>query len=166
MNDEIRYGMMSGAGLCCWILVEFFLGFHTSILEIGQYSGYFSFLIPVVVIYVALKDQQRRFHGSLPIKVGINTGFQIAILSAFIYSLFLFLYNNYINPNWIDAMIDWQRRNLILSGATDDEIGRFMEQNRRMNGAVSQGIMSFISATGMGVFVTMIEILFLRLRSR
>jgi len=162
MNPEYRYGLLCGVGMSIWVLIEFALGFHTTSLEIGQYSGYVSVFIPIVVIYVALKEQQTTLNVVLPLKAGINTGFQIAIISAAIFTLFLFLYNNYINPEWIDAMVQWQRKKLILSGATDDEIGRFMDQNRKMNNSLGQGIMSFISSTGLGVFVTLIELPIIR----
>ncbi|MFA5833669.1 MAG: DUF4199 domain-containing protein [Bacteroidota bacterium] len=162
MNPEYRYGLLCGVEMSIWVLIEFALGFHTTSLEIGQYSGYVSVFIPIVVIYVALKEQQTTLNVVLPLKAGINTGFQIAIISAAIFTLFLFLYNNYINPEWIDAMVQWQRKKLILSGATDDEIGRFMDQNRKMNNSLGQGIMSFISSTGLGVFVTLIELPIIR----
>ena len=162
MNPEYRYGLLCGVGMSIWVLIEFALGFHTTSLEIGQYSGYASVFIPIVVIYVALKEQQTALNVVLPLKAGINTGFQIAIISAAIFTLFLFLYNNYINPEWIDAMVQWQRKKLILSGATDDEIGRFMNQNRKMNNSLGQGIMSFIGSTGLGVFVTLIELPIIR----
>ena len=92
------------------------------------------------------------------VKDGINTGFQVAIISAALFTLFLYLYNNYINPEWIESMVEWQRKKLILGGATDDQIEHFMKENRRMNNSLGQGLMSFISTTGIGVFVTLIEI--------
>lgn len=166
MKPEYRYGLSCGAGLIGWVLIEFALGFHTTSLEIGQYSGYFSIIIPIVVIYIALREQQLRSAGFLNFKEGINTGFQIALYSAVLFSLFLYAYNNYINPEWIDSLVEWQRKKLILDGATDDEIGKFMAQNRRMNNTVGQGVMSFISSTGIGVFVTLIEIPVINLFSK
>lgn len=166
MKPEYRYGLLCGTGLSCWILTEFILGFHTTSLEIGQYSGYFSVVIPVIVIFAALKDEQHRTNGIMTFKIGINTGFQIAIYSAVLFTLFLFFYNNYINPDWINAMLEWQRKKLILGGASDDEIGRFMEQNRRMNNSVGQAIMTLISTTGIGVFITLIEIPLVRIFSK
>jgi hypothetical protein len=162
MKSEYRYGLLCGAGLNAWVLIEFALGFHTTSLEIGQYSGYVSFIVPLVVIFTALREEQSRSNGVLGIKEGINAGFQIAIYSAALFSLFLFVYNNYINPDWINLMVEWQRKKLILGGATDDEIGRFMQQNRSMNNSLGQGVMSFISSTGIGVLITVMEIFFIR----
>ncbi|MFA6455889.1 MAG: DUF4199 domain-containing protein [Bacteroidota bacterium] len=158
MSIEYRYGIICGLGLCGWIMLEFAFGFHTTALEIGQYSGYFSFIVPAVVIYTALSEQKSKSNGTLAVKAGINVGFQIAILSAAIFTIFLFFYTNYINPGWIDAMIEWQRKKIILGGATDDEIERFVTQNRRINNALGQGVVTFISTTGIGVVLTLVEL--------
>lgn len=158
MNLVYRYGILCGLALCAWVLIEFALGFHTTSLVIGQYSGYFSFIVPVVFIFVALREQQSKTHYILNTKDGINIGFQIAIISAALFTVFIYFYNNYINPEWIESMVEWQRKKLILSGATDDEIENFMEENRRMTNSLGQGIMSLIGNIGVGVFVTLVEI--------
>lgn len=166
MKPEYQYGLLCGIGLSVWMLIEFALGFHTTSLEIGQYSGYFSIFIPVVIIYAALKEQSSKMNGIVSVKEGMNTGFQIAIYSAVLFTFFLYVYNNYINPEWLNSLVEWQRKKLLLGGASDDEIERFMDQNRRMNNAVGQGVMSFISTTGIGIFVTLIEIPIIRMISK
>jgi hypothetical protein len=166
MKREYRYGLLCGIGLSVWILIEFALGFHTTSLEIGQYSGYFSFFIPVVIIYAALKEQSSKMNGIISVKEGMNIGFQIAIYSAVVFTFFLYVYNNYINPEWLNSLVEWQRKKLLLGGASDDEIERFMDQNRRMNNAVGQGVMSFISTTGIGIFITLIELPIIRMISK
>ena len=155
---EITYGIFCGLAMSAWILIEFFLGFHTTSLEIGQYSGFFSFLVPVIFIFVALRKKQLQTNGRLSINDGINVGFQIALFSSIIFAVFLYFYNHHINPDWIERMVEWQRKNLILNGASDDEIGRFTEQNRYRNSVIAQGIMNLVNSTGIGVGITVIEI--------
>lgn len=157
-SSEILYGGFCGLAMSAWVLIEFTLGFHTTSPEIGQYSGFVSMIFPVVFIYVAMHDQQSFSGVPLTFLDGINIGFRIAFFSALIFTIFLLIYITYINPDWISTTIEWQRKKLILSGATDDEIGRFMEQNRQMNSSVAQSIMTFISSTGIGVLITLIEI--------
>ncbi|MCK9409363.1 MAG: DUF4199 domain-containing protein [Bacteriovoracaceae bacterium] len=166
MKIEYRYGALCGLGLCGWVLVEYALGFHTTSLEIGSYSGYGSMIIPAVMIFSALREHQKIRHGILLTKDAVNIGFTIAIVSAGIITLFMAFYNSVINPEWIDAMVEWQRRKLILAGATDDQIEQFMGQNRRMNNTLGQAVMSFIGTTGLGVFFTIINLVLLNLFKR
>lgn len=156
-NHDIVLGLVCGAGMCCWVLIEYALGFHTTALEIGQYTGFVAFIFPAIFIFIAMYDRQKQMQISLPFVEGINRGFRIALFSSLVLTFFFHIYNTYINPEWIELMIEWQRKKMILAGASDDEIGRFMEQNRQMNSSFAQLITGFISATGVGVLITLLE---------
>lgn len=157
-NRDIVLGLMCGAGMCCWVLIEYALGFHTTALEIGQYTGFIAFVFPALFIFFALYERQKQLQTSLPFIDGINGGFRIALFSSVVLTVFFHVYNTYINPEWIELMIEWQRKKMIIAGATDDEVGRFMDQNRQMNSSFAQLITGFISATGVSVLITLIEL--------
>lgn len=144
--------------MAVWVLIEFSLGFHTTSLEIGRYSGYFSIILPLTFIYIALIERQTFLDRKLPTLDGIAIGFRIALFSALILSVFLIFYNKVVNPEWIELTVDWQRKQMILNGASNDEIARFMEQNRHLNSIPGQFIAELISATGLGVLITIVEI--------
>lgn len=165
-RSELLYGTVCGLFMSGWTLAEFALGFHTTSIEAGRYTGFVSFLFPVVFIGTALHDRQKAAGSPLPWLEGITTGFRIAFFAALFFTVFMTFYTLIINPGWLDATADWQRREFIRSGATDDEIGRFMEQQRQVNGPMARFIMGFIGATGLGVLVTLIEIPLLRLMAR
>jgi hypothetical protein len=154
----ILYGIFSGVGMMAWVLIEYALGFHTTSLDIGEYSGYFSILIPIIFIYTALSDYQTKRNRAITFIEGINIGFKITLISALLFALFFYCYNKYINPDWIDLMIDWQRKKLILSGATNDQIEKFVEQNRYVNTAMGMALMEFFTSMAMGVIITLVEI--------
>lgn len=157
-KSDIFYAVVCGTGMCCWVLIEFASGFHTTSIDIGQYSGYGALIFPVVIIFIALRDRQNAVQTALPVADGISVGFRIALLSAVMLSLFYYIYVTYINPDWIQLTVEWQRKKLIIGGATDDEIGRFMDQNRQMNNSLTQVIMGCMGWTGIGVFITLAEI--------
>ena len=160
---EMKYGLFCALALSVWVLIEFFLGFHTNSFGLGQYSSYFSIIIPIAFIFVALREKQSQTNGILSVKDGINLGFKMALISSLVFTIFLYLYNNHINPNWIENMIEWQRKRLIIAGANDDEIGKFIVQNRYRNSILAQGLMNFINLTGIGVIITLIEISLIKL---
>ena len=66
------YGFLCGLAMSGWIMIEFLLGFHSTSFEIGRYSGYFSVIIPVVFIFVALRERQSQSKGILAVKEGWN----------------------------------------------------------------------------------------------
>jgi len=157
-NPGLFYGILCGISMCAWVLVEFVLGFHTTAIDIGQYSDYVLILFPIIYIFLALQNRQRHYKNRLTFIDGINTGFRLAFFSALILTLFFYVYIVYINPDWIQAAIEWQRKKLLLSGATDDQIEQFMNRNRVYNNSLGQAVMEFISTVGIGVLVTLVEI--------
>lgn len=157
-RSDVYYGIACGSTMSAWVLIEYALGFHTTSLEIGQYSGFVSFIFPIVFIFVAIHDRQSASLSKISWFDGINTGFRISFFAALFFTIFYIVYVNVINPEWLSATIEWQRKQLILSGASDDDIGKFMDQNRQMNSPLAQLIVGFISVTGLGVLVTLIEI--------
>ncbi len=152
------YGFLCGFGMSLWVMIEFLLGFHTTSFEIGQYSGFFSMIIPAVFVYIALTELQTQSNGFLSVTKGIDIGFNIALVSGIIFTIFLYFYNNHINPDWVERLFEWQRKNLILSGANDHEVGKFISQHRYRNSSLTQSIITLVEATGVGVFFTIIEI--------
>lgn len=152
------YGILCGLLMSCWVLIEYVLGFHTTSLDIGQYSGYFAVLIPLIIIFIALSERQKSLNRPIQFVDGINVGFKIAILSSLVLTIFFYIYNTYINPDWIDRMIDWQRKQMIINGSSPDEIQAFVNRNAVHYNALGQSIMGFISWTGIGVFITLLEI--------
>lgn len=158
LHSATFWGIACGLSMAVWVLIEFALGFHTTSLDIGRYSGYFSTILPITFIYVALAERQSFLDRKLPILDGITIGFRIALFSALILSVFLIVYNKFINPEWIELTVDWQRKQMILNGASNDDIARFIELNRHLNSVPGQFFAELISGTGLGVLITVVEI--------
>ena len=158
LQPEIYYGILSGLGLSLWVLIEYALGFHNRYLEIGIYSGYISTIIPFIIVFLAFHNHQAVKNRKLSFIDGINIGFKIILVSSIILTVFFYFYNTKINPQWIELMVDLQKKKLILGGATDDEIGKFIAQNSIMNNPILQAIIGFIGSTTIGVMITLVEI--------
>lgn len=100
MTPEFKYGLLSGAGVSLWMLAEYKLGLHTTYLEYGNYTGYFSLLIPLLALFFLLRkkqvDKPQGFSAS------VVSGVTASFLGALIVYGFSLAYNQWINPEWID----------------------------------------------------------------
>ena len=75
MRPEFKYGLISGTGLCLWTVAEHYFGFHATHWEIGEYTGYLSNLIPLITLFLLLRQKQNAAHdGQLTIAQGIASG--------------------------------------------------------------------------------------------
>ena len=157
MKTEIKFGLIAGIGVILWVMAEYFLGFHTTRFEIGRYSGYFSSLIPIAALYVALKTRRDKEQaGFLTIKQGVQSGFVISLIASVIITLFFLIYNNYINPEWIKLAMAWEKQQMLQHGASQAEIAAKMKQLEAMNSPMAQVLWGLVGTTGMGTLFSLV----------
>lgn len=151
MKPELKYGLIAGAGVCLWIMGEFLLGFHTTRLEIGAYSGYFSCLVPLVTLFVLLKSKRDQTpDGRLGLWPGIKSGLHAAFISGAIVYAFMVAYNHFINPGWLDLALDWRVAQLRADGIAETAIREEIKVYRQLNSPVGCLISIVAGTTVMG----------------
>jgi hypothetical protein len=111
LKPEIKFGFLSGILLICWTLIQYFLGFHTTNLALGHYSGYFVYLILFLSLFLGLREKQIDYNGHFSLRKGIRSGLFQLIITSTPSSFFLFIYSYKINPFWVEKLITWQREN-------------------------------------------------------
>jgi hypothetical protein len=107
MKPELKYGLISGTGVCLWIALEYALGFHTTRPQIGIYTGVLSNLIPLVTLFLLLRAKRAAvYDGRLSLGAGIRAG----LIASFVASLLVYCclsgYAHFINPVWIDQALE------------------------------------------------------------
>ncbi len=167
MNPELKCGLVTGAGVCLWIMGEFLLGFHTTRLEIGAYSGYFACVIPLTTIYLLLRRKRAAAPGGrLGFWAGVRSGLHAAFIAGVIVYGFMFLYNRFINPDWLDHALEWRVARLRAAGLAETAIREEIKDYRQMNGPVGSLISLVAGTTVMGGIFAAGLTLLLRLRPR
>lgn len=159
MKTELKYGLITGIGLSIYVFVEYLLGFHTIYPDIGEYSGYFSAIIPVAAIFFSIKEKRNRsFNGIISFGQAFITGLVISVISAFILTAFFYFYNNNINPEGINYLVEWKANQMREENYSEEEIVATIEEyNVRNNPMVI-----FAGTLGMGTLITIIFSFLLR----
>ncbi len=125
MKPEFIYGLLSGTGVCLWIAVEYWLGFHSTRPEIGAYSGFLSNLIPLTALFLLLRTKRAALYdGRLSLGSGIGSGVLASFLAALLVYSFLVTYSHFINPTWIDQALElkvtqWRAQQLAETAIQD-----------------------------------------------
>jgi phosphoribulokinase len=155
-NTEIKYGVITGLSVCCWVMIEYMLGFHTTEMEIGSYTNFVALIIPVVTLYLGIKEKRDSSpKGEITISKGVYTGVVISLISALITTIFMFLYYNYINPNFISIGIAFQKQKLIERGKSEAQIAAQINQIKEMFQVSYQLIFVILSSIGTGVTISL-----------
>ena len=107
MRPEFKYGLLSGAGVCLWITLEYLLGFHTTRPDLGTYTGLLSNLVPLTALFLLLRVKRAAvYDGRLSLGAGIGAGAFASLVAALLVYSFLVTYCHFINPTWIDQALE------------------------------------------------------------
>ena len=167
MTAEFRYGLITGAGICLWITAEYYLGLHTAHPEVGEYTGYFSVLVPVLTLFLLLRQKQAASrHGSLSLGQGAGAGLTTSFLAALIVYGFMIAYNQWINPDWIDNALTVKVATMRAHRVDEAEIRRMITSFRWANGARGMLVSTMLGLTVVGGIISVILTLLLRFQSR
>ena len=134
MKPETKYGLMTGAGVCLWTMAEYLLGFHNARIEIGEYSGYFSCIIPLTLLCLLLRGRRCSApDGRLSLAQGVKSGLHASLIAGLMVWLFMFVYNRFINPGWMDFALDWKVAQLRAAGMAETAIREQIQFYHRMS---------------------------------
>jgi Protein of unknown function (DUF4199) len=134
MNLTVKYGLIAGLGVCGWMLLEHALGFHTTRFTAGEYSGYFSSLIPFGALYALLRKRQQLANDHpLPLGPSVRAGITASLVAALIVYGFMMLYNHLLNPGWIDAALEWKVGQWRAQGTSESDIREQILVFRHLN---------------------------------
>jgi hypothetical protein len=164
---EIKYGAITGAGICLWIIAEYLLGFHTDKMDVGEYSIYFVVLIPLITIYLGIKEKRdRQNKGVISFNYGVRTGLMISLIAAVITSLFIIFYFNFIDPKFFERGVQYQTQKLILKGKTNKEIAGQIENIRLTFSFVNQLLFAILGTVVTGFIISIVLSLILKRKTK
>ncbi len=133
MKPEVNYALFNSAGICIWVLVEYLLGFHSTRMEIGQYTGYLANVIPITMLFLAIRERREKLNGgTLTFGQGMKTGIIISLITAVITTIFMYVYLTAVNPEFMNLGMELQKQKLLQSGHSEAEVTASLESMKTM----------------------------------
>ncbi|HKR60083.1 MAG TPA: DUF4199 domain-containing protein [Pyrinomonadaceae bacterium] len=161
MNTEVKYGLILGLGICLYTVVAHLLGFYTTNIQTGKYGDIVISLLPIVVLFLAIREKRSRA-GSLTIFQGVKTGLLVALISFPISTAFLWVYHHYINPNWLEFILAYERSTMAQAGKGAVEIATRLDALRAGNSDMAQLVGGLVGTIILGLVLSIVFSLILR----
>ena len=133
MKSAVKWGAILGAAVVVWILVVHSLGFYTTRLEAGQRADLLATVLPILAIVLALRERRTESGSPLSIQASIAAALVVGLVSVPITAGFLWWYHRYMNPQWLDLLVDFQRRKMSEAGASAQAMSQ-AEASQRASG--------------------------------
>jgi hypothetical protein len=163
LKSTYKYGITMGLGFCLYTTLMWLTKLDTNYLNIGQYLDMAIILLPVGVIFKAISQENKAY----PVTIGERIGIAIfvGLISFLIYDPFLYVYHNYINPTWFNAVIDLHEKTLNASGIDAVEIAKQLDLEKA-NNLKQSGLFKlapFISSViVLPILIALISLIFIR----
>ena len=167
MRPEFKWGLIMGASLCLWIIAEYYFGLHTPHVNLGQYPGYLSNLVPVAGLFLLLREKQSTaFNGHLDLSQGLVAGLAASFIGALIVYGFMLAYNQWINPDWVDNALAVKVAALRAQGIDEIKIRGEITFFRHANGPFGMLASTLLTLTITGGIISFFLTLLLRRQPR
>jgi len=118
----LKWGALLGASVVVWTLALHALGWYTTDIAKGQVADQVAIILPVIAIFLALRERRNVAGGNLTIGDATATGVMTGAVSIPITVGFLWLYHNVINPRWLEYVVAYERQRLAGAGRPPAEI--------------------------------------------
>jgi hypothetical protein len=166
MNSQVlklatKKGILMGLCFCAYTFIMWITKLDSQFLVYGQYLDIAIILLPILLILFSIKQSLKI--AELTTIHRILLAIYIGLLSQLIYSPFLYIYHNFINPNWFDAVIELKINSLKIENIAEDKISSIVEKIKLNNIAQNEiySLSSFIpSVFILPTLIALISLLF------
>lgn len=162
----LKYGAIMGIGFCLYTTLMWLTKLDTNYLSIGQYLDMAIILLPITILFLAIRQEAFAQKVTLVRRIGIAVA--VSAVSYVIYQPYLYVYHNYINPEWFTAVLMLKETTLKSANLPAEEIQGALEKLKLSN--ASQSGMFRLSTLIPSVIVipliiALISVLFIKNRS-
>lgn len=163
MRTAIKWGVILGVAVCVWTLVIHALGFYTTRIAAGQRADVVATILPIAAILLALRERRK----AAPMSFGqaVTTALVVGLVSAPITAGFLWWYHHYMNPQWMDYIVEHQRAAMTAEGATPEAIARMESGQRASATDIAQVTGAFIGSALISLVIGLVAGAFMRTRA-
>lgn len=156
MKTELKWGLITGLGVAAWIIAEYFLGFHSELMEIGKFTGYFAIIIPLLTYYFGLREKRDKvLGGKISFARAFGSGLLMSLITSIILTIFMFVYVEFINPDWFESGVAYEMRRLEEAGYSGQEIGMQLSDFAYLYSTPTQLVVTFFGTLIQGILISL-----------
>lgn len=165
LKRAIKYGIIMGICFCIYTTFMWLTKLDTKYLNIGEYLDMAIIALPIIIIFIAIKNETKFSEINIWKRIGI--GLIIGIVSSLIYSPFLYYYHNYVNPEWFNSVLTLAETKLIEIKTEPqviaEKIQKLKENNLLQKPMFNMGAV-IPSVIIMPILISLLSIIFIKKR--
>jgi hypothetical protein len=113
---EFKFGILISIFTLIWLAFEQLLGLQDEFIEWHKFVTNFSLIIPIVGIWMAVKEFKMAKVTKYNFQKGFGIGFRITIINTILIIPIIILFYKFINPEWTNIMMNKAKIDALNSG--------------------------------------------------
>jgi len=167
VKPELKYGLLAGAAMIAWTLLEYAAGVHHTRLALGNYTAWGPEVILLLMLWRLLRLKFATLNRYwLPAWEAGWYGATASLVAGLVFYIFLNVYVARINPEWPDLHLEWRVAQMRAGGESEQTIRLFVRNFRWSLGPVGLAVFTVGLFTLLGGTVSAILSLWLNLRHK
>ena len=154
----LNYGLYLGVASII-SLIMYALGMH---LEQNWISGTLGFVVMIVLIVLGIKKFKELNGGFLSWGQAVKIGVGITVISALISVVYQQIFINFIEPDYMNQMMEIQNQKMVDMGYTEEQIEAGNAMANKMKGPFISSAMAIIGGAVIGFIVSAIAGAFMK----
>lgn len=166
-KSTLKYGGFMGLGFCLYTTLMWLTKLDTTYLSYGHYLDMAIIILPIGMIFWAIR--QINYASSVTVVQRIVIAIFVSAVSYLIYDPFLYVYHQYINPEWFNAVLDLKEIELKAANASQETILNTLQKMKDSNIAQTglYRLSSFLpSVIILPTLIALISIVFIRAKPK
>src|SRR5258708_14568862 len=145
MKTYLTYGFGIALLGFIWTLIEFFTGLHSEHIGVESYARMAFLIVAFIGLWLGIKNiRETSEDTSLTYGRGVGAGSLISLFWAIGGAVGSFIYVSFINPGFIDAMVELQTSKLEAKGISSQIIDAQISMMRKMMTPIPSAIFAII----------------------
>lgn len=134
--------------------------------HLGRFTGLSSLVLTLLGIFFGMRAYKLSTRqGYLSYWQGVLAGVLISVFAGIITATFTYVYLQYINPGFVEYMVDLNRRTLLQKGATDVQVQSNALVTRSMYKPLPQALRALGGYVAAGSLISLVTAGFLKSRN-
>jgi hypothetical protein len=157
-EPALLYGGITGGAILLHSVVLYALDASFSVY--AQITGY---ILPIVLLVLVLSMYRKeKLGGIMTYSQSFGMGALVMVVAGVISAIYMYVFIKYIDPNFINVMMQMQEDKMLEKGLDEAAIEQAMEFTSKMRSVGFLTIMSFVGTAFMGVVFSAIVSIFLK----
>ena len=157
-SNALNYGLITGA-----VLIVYSLLLYIANLYLNKSLGYISYIFLLGgMVWGTLEYRKKAGNGFLTYGQAFNSCFLIGLIAGILATIYMFVFVKYINPGFINEIIEQARVKLQTQNLTDDQIETALDYTRKFTTPAMMTIWGLVIYAIISAVLGLITAIFLK----